>query len=101
MFVLQVQVRVKPDQLEAFCDATVANARASRREPGVARFDVLQMDDDPTRFQLIEVYRSREAPAAHKETEHYRAWIEAATPMMAEARTRSWWTSVDPGDGDW
>ena len=71
--------------------------RASQ-PPGAGRrpFDVLQLEDDPLRFQLFEVYRTREATAAHKETAHYKAWLEAVTPMMAEARTRSWWTTVDP-----
>lgn len=96
MLVLQVMARVKPESLEAFREATIRNARASRQEPGVARFDVLQLEDDPLRFQLFEVYRTREAAAAHKETAHYKAWLEAVTPMMAEARTRSWWTTVDP-----
>ncbi len=99
MLVLQVLARVKPEYLEAFREATISNAKASRLEPGVARFDVLQREDDPLRFQLCEVYRTREASAAHKETEHYREWVQTVTPMMAEARTRSWWTIVYPGDG--
>jgi (4S)-4-hydroxy-5-phosphonooxypentane-2,3-dione isomerase len=98
MLVLQVLARVKPEYLEAFKDATILNAEASRKEPGVARFDVLQQEDDPLRFQLFEVYKSREATAAHKETRHYRQWIETVTPMMAEARTRSSWTTVYPDD---
>jgi len=98
MLILQVNVRVKTDQVNAFCQATLANSLGSLAEPGVARFDVLQNEEDPTRFMLIEVYRQREAIAAHKETPHYRAWVEAVTPMMAEPRTRSWWTSVHPDD---
>jgi quinol monooxygenase YgiN len=98
MLVLQVLAKVKPEYLEAFREATISNARASRNEPGVARFDVLQQEDDPLRFQLFEVYRTREATAAHKDTRHYRQWIETVTPMMAEARTRSWWTTVYPED---
>ncbi len=98
MLVLQVLAKVKAEYLEAFREATISNARASRREPGVARFDVLQQEDDPLRFQLFEVYRSKDATVAHKETAHYRQWVETVTPMMAEARTRSWWTSVYPED---
>ena len=96
MFVLQVHARVKREYIDAFRDATIANAEASRREPGVARFDVLQQEDDPSHFQLFEIYRTREATAAHKETLHYRQWIETVTPMMAEPRTRAWWTIVYP-----
>jgi (4S)-4-hydroxy-5-phosphonooxypentane-2,3-dione isomerase len=94
MLMLQVNVRVKADQVGAFREATIANARGSLAEPGIAAFDVLQNEEDPTRFMLIEAYRQREAIAAHKETAHYREWIERVTPMMAEPRTRSWWTGV-------
>ena len=98
MFVLQVMAHVKPEYLEAFREATIRNARASRREPGIARFDVLQMEEDPLRFQLFEVYRTREDTAAHKETAHYKMWVDAVGPMLTEARTRSWWTTVDPAE---
>jgi quinol monooxygenase YgiN len=98
MLVLQVLARVKPEYLEAFREATIGNARESRQEPGVARFDVLQQEDDPHLFQLFEVYRTREATDVHKDTPHYKQWIETVTPMMAEARTRSWWTTVYPED---
>ena len=92
MLILQVNVRVKADHVDAFREATLANARNSLAEAGIARFDVLQNEEDPTRFMLIEGYRRREAIAAHKETPHYRTWVECVTPMMAEPRTRSWWT---------
>ena len=101
MLVLQVMARVKPEYLEAFREATISNARESRKEPGIARFDLLQQEDDPLRFQLFEVYRTREATAAHKETPHYKQWVETVTPMMAEARTRSWWTTVYPEDAEY
>jgi (4S)-4-hydroxy-5-phosphonooxypentane-2,3-dione isomerase len=101
MLILQVNVRVKPNQVEAFREATTANSKGSLAEPGVARFDVLQNEEDPTRFMLVEAYRTREAIAAHKETAHYRAWVEAVTPIMAEPGTRSWWTSVHPRDEGW
>ena len=101
MLILQVQIHVLAEHLEAFKQATFENGRNSRQEPGVARFDVLQQPDDPTRFQLIEVYRDADAPAKHKETAHYAAWIEKVTPMLAEPRTRLWWNSVDPGDEAW
>jgi (4S)-4-hydroxy-5-phosphonooxypentane-2,3-dione isomerase len=98
MLILQVNVRVKPDFVEAFREATIANSKGSLAEPGVARFDVLRNEEDPTRFMLVEAYRYRDAIAAHKETPHYRAWVEAVTPMMAEPRTRSWWTNVHPDE---
>ena len=101
MLILQVSVRVKAEQVEAFREATTANATGSVAEPGIARFDVLQNEEDPTRFMLVEAYRSRDAIAAHKDTTHYRAWVETVTPMMAEPRTRSWWTGVHPDDASW
>ncbi len=101
MLILQVQIRVKPDFLQAFRDATIANSKGSLAEAGIARFDVLQNEEDPTRFALVEAYRTRQAVAAHKETVHYRAWVEAIEPMLAEPRTRSWWTSVHPDDAGW
>jgi (4S)-4-hydroxy-5-phosphonooxypentane-2,3-dione isomerase len=97
MLILQVNVRVKPEHLGGFCAATLVNARGSLAEPGIAGFDVLQNEEDPTRFMLIETYRQREAIAAHKETPHYKAWVERVTHMMAEPRTRAWWTEVEAG----
>ncbi len=101
MFIVHVHVHVTPDQVEAFRAATVLNASASRREPGVVRFDVVQQRDDATRFVLIEVYRSAEAAAAHKETAHYATWRDSVAPMMAEARQSVRYANVFPEDGGW
>lgn len=87
MLIVVVQVHVKAECVEAFKVATLDNATNSIQEPGVARFDVLQQDDDPTRFVLVEVYRTDAAPAAHKETSHYARWRDAVAPMMASPRT--------------
>ena len=94
MLIIHVHIVVKPDGIEAFKEATIENARNSRKEPGIARFDVVQQHDDPTRFVLVEVYRSVEATAAHKETAHYAAWRERAEPLMAAPRTRVQYTDV-------
>ena len=101
MIVVHVFARVKPECVEAFRAATVENARQSRREPGVARFDVAQAADDPTRFVLVECYRYAEAPAAHKATAHYAKWRDAVADMMAEARTSEKYVGVDPPDAEW
>jgi len=87
MLIVHVHAHVKPECVEAFREATVENARNSVEEPGVARFDVIQQADDPTRFILVEVYRTPEAPTQHKETAHYQKWRDAVAPMMAEPRT--------------
>jgi quinol monooxygenase YgiN len=101
LLVVHVQVRVKPECVEAFKAATLANARASIREPGIARFDVCQQADDPTRFVLVEAYRSPEAPAAHKATPHYAAWRDAVADLMAEPRRSVKYGNVFPEDGEW
>ncbi len=85
--VVLVHVRVKAGSEEAFLTATRANAEASRKEPGIAQFDVFQQLDDPTRFVLIEAYRTPEAPAAHKATAHYTTWRDTVADLMAEPRT--------------
>lgn len=101
LLVVHVHVRVKPESVEAFRAATLDNARASVREPGVARFDVVQQADDPTRFVLVEVYRDADAPARHKETAHYATWRDAVAPMMAEPRTSVKFTNLFPPDSGW
>ena len=94
MLIVHVHIVVKPDCVEAFKDATIENARNSRKEAGIARFDLLQQHDDPTRFVLVEEYRSVDATAAHKATAHYAAWRERAEPLMAAPRTRVQYTNV-------
>lgn len=94
MLIVQVSVHVKPECVDAFRTATIENARQSVEEPGIARFDVLQQQDDPTRFILIEVYKNHQAPAQHKETAHYAAWRDAVAPMMAEPRSSTKYTDV-------
>ncbi|HVK57308.1 MAG TPA: putative quinol monooxygenase [Candidatus Kapabacteria bacterium] len=101
MLIVVVQVRVKPETIDAFRKATAANAQASRKEPGIARFDFLQQADDPTRFVLIEAYRTAEAPAAHKETQHYKQWRDAVAEMMAEPRQSTKFGNIDPVDADY
>jgi quinol monooxygenase YgiN len=101
MLVVHVHVHVKPDFVQAFRQATIENARHSVREPGIARFDVVQQADDPTRFVLVEVYRTAEAPARHRETAHYLAWRDAAVDMLAEPRTRVEYANVFPDDSGW
>jgi len=96
MHIVHVHVRVKPEFVEAFKEATVENARHSVQEPGVARFEALQQTDDPSRFVLIEHYREPTDQAAHRETAHYLKWRDAVAPMMAEPRTPAKFTAVYP-----
>lgn len=101
MLIVHVQVHVKPECVEAFRQATLENARQSVQEPGIARFDVVQQQDDPTRFVLVEAYRTPAAPAAHKETAHYAKWRDTVAPMMAEPRTSVKYSNVIPDDQSW
>ena len=101
MLIVHVHVHVKPESVVEFREATLENARYSVQEPGIARFDVAQQQDDPTRFALIEVYRTDEAVAAHRETDHYAKWRDAVAPMMAEPRNRVKYNAVFPDPQGW
>ena len=101
MLVVHIHVRVKPEAVEAFKLATMQNARQSIKEPGIARFDVVQQEDDPTRFVFVEVYRSADAPAAHKITSHYQVWRDAVASMMAEPRANVKFNNIFPADEGW
>lgn len=101
MFIVHVHVHVKPESVEAFREATLENARHSVEEPGVARFDLIQQLDDPTRFVLVEVYRTPEDPARHKETAHYETWRDTVADMMAEPRSSVEYANIFPDDQGW
>jgi quinol monooxygenase YgiN len=101
MLVIHVHVHVNPECVGAFKQATIANARESLKEPGIARFDFAQQQDDATRFVLVEAYRTADAPAAHKETKHYQTWRDAVAPMMAEPRTSVKFANLFPEDSAW
>lgn len=101
MHIALVHVHVKADAIAAFEAATEENARQSRLEPGVVRFDVLQQRDDPARFVLVEVYRDAGAAAAHKTTAHYLTWRDAVAGLMAEPRVGVVYGNRSPGDDGW
>ncbi len=101
MFIVHVHVQVTPDSVEQFRQATVENARNSVKEPGVARFDVLQQSDDPTRFVLVEVYRTPADADSHKQTAHYQVWRDTVASMMAHPRASVKYANVCPDDAGW
>jgi quinol monooxygenase YgiN len=101
MLIVHVAVRVKPECVAAFREATAENARQSLCEPGVARFDVMQQREDATRFVLVEVYRDDAAAGAHKETAHYQTWRDTVAEMMAEPRASVKYAEVFPEAADW
>jgi (4S)-4-hydroxy-5-phosphonooxypentane-2,3-dione isomerase len=101
MIIVHVSVHVKADAVDAFSAATLENARNSVQEPGIVRFDVVQQEDDPTRFLLIEIYRTAADPARHKETAHYLTWRDAVEPMMAEPRRSVRYVALAPDAAGW
>lgn len=101
MFIVHVHVHVKPDSISEFLDATLINAQNSIKEPGIARFDVIQQQDDHSRFVLVEVYRTPADPAKHKETAHYATWRDQVEGMMAEPRTSVKFDNAFPDDHGW
>ena len=101
MHIVHVHVHVKPEFVEAFKEATRANATKSVQEEGNVRFDVLQQTEDPTKFVLVEIYRTADVSAAHKETAHYKLWRDAVMKMMAEPRQGIRYTNIFPGEENW
>ncbi len=101
MFIVHVFVHVKEGSVEAFKEASIENARNSVQEPGVARFDVIQQQDDPTQFVLVEVYRTPDDPAKHKQTAHYKKWSDTVEDIMAEPRSSIKYSNVFPDEQGW
>ena len=101
MQIVMVHVHVKPESVEAFKQASIENASNSIQEEGIARFDVIQQVNDPTRFILVEVYKTPEAPAAHKGTAHYLRWRDTVADMMAEPRQGIKYINLFPNDENW
>ena len=101
MLIVHVFVQVKPERIGDFAAATLENARNSVQEPGIARFDVIQEQDDPARFVLVEIYRTAEDPARHKKTAHYQTWRGTVAEMMAEPRSSVKYANVFPDNAGW
>jgi autoinducer 2-degrading protein len=96
MYVTTVIVHVKEDRVQDFIDASIKNHERSIKEPGNRRFDILQSNEDPTRFILYEAYDSKESAAAHKDTVHYKTWRDTVAECMAEPRKGIGYTSIRP-----
>ena len=101
MHIVHVSIHVKPECVEEFKKATIVNASNSAQEPGIARFDFIQQQDDPTRFMLVEVYNSPDDVAKHKETAHYNNWVAKVSDMLDGERTRIFYTNIFPEDARW
>jgi (4S)-4-hydroxy-5-phosphonooxypentane-2,3-dione isomerase len=101
MYIVHVNIHVHARFIEPFKSISIENARKSRQEPGIARFDVLQDENDSSHFEFLEVYRTQKDPAKHKETSHYNKWRELAEPMLIEPRARTVYINIDPSDQGW
>jgi autoinducer 2-degrading protein len=101
MHIVLVDVRVKPEFIDAFREATLENVRNSIREPGIVRFDFLQQADDPVHFVLFEVYHSAEDQHLHRGTTHYLVWRERVADMMAGPRVGTRYNNIFPEDQGW
>ena len=96
MLVTIVHIKVLPDYIDLFIQASTENHLESVKEPGNLRFDLLRSDDNPARFVLYEAYENETAAAAHKETAHYLKWRETVAPWMAVPREGIRYTGLQP-----
>ncbi len=101
MYIVHVFAQVKPECITQFKQATLENAQASLKEPGIARFDVLQEEGDPSSFVLVEVYRTKEDPARHKETAHYQRWRDTVEDLLDGPRSKRVYSNIFPGEEGW
>jgi quinol monooxygenase YgiN len=90
MFVLQVNIRIKPENVEAFMKKCLENAREARKEPGCRQFDVLVDPNDEAKVMLYEVYDDDKAFEAHQQTPHFKKYLGEAVPLLA-SRERAVW----------
>lgn len=101
MHILIVDLHVKPEFLDQFRAATIENARNSINEAGILRFDFVQRTEDPTRFALVEVYRTPADADLHKQTAHYLTWRDTVSDMMVEPRVAAKYVNIFPGEDGW
>ncbi|MHB1376182.1 MAG: antibiotic biosynthesis monooxygenase [Candidatus Humimicrobiaceae bacterium] len=100
MIIVHVYLHAKEEIINVFKEANIKNAKSSVQEPGILRFDVMQQEDDPSRFLLVEIYKNKKAISEHKETAHYAEWVKAAEPMLAEPRVKTIYRNLFPGDSE-
>jgi autoinducer 2-degrading protein len=84
MIVQVVYLEVKDGELDAFLKVASANIAESKKEEGVAQFDLLQQADAPNQFMLYEVYKDESALEAHRKTAHFQYWLEVGVPLLTK-----------------
>jgi len=100
MIIVHVYLHAKEEMINAFKEANIKNAKSSVQEPGILRFDVMQQEDDQSRFLLVEIYKNEKAISAHKETAHYAEWVKVAEPKLAEPRVKTIYRNLFPDDNE-
>lgn len=94
-FVLQVNIRIKPENVDAFMQKLAVNAAAARKEAGCKQFEVLQDPQDKTKVMLYEVYVDEKAFEVHQQQQAFKAYVAEAVPLLA-SRERAFWRRVSP-----
>ena len=95
MFVLVVNIRIKPENVDRFMKSLDENARAARKEPGCKQFEVLVDPKDKTKVMLYEVYNDEAAFETHQQTAHFKKYLADAVPLLA-SRERQVFKRVSP-----
>lgn len=96
MHISIIDIKVKPDYIDAFIEASLKNHYGSIAEEGNVRFDILQHPEEKGRFTFYEIFKDEEATKAHKQTEHYLTWREDVADFMAEPRQGKTWDVIAP-----
>jgi quinol monooxygenase YgiN len=81
--ILAVNIRIKPENVDAFMPMVLANARAARNEPGCRQFEVLVDPADRTKIMLFEIYDDEKAFEVHQQTPHFKDYLARAVPLLA------------------
>ena len=89
-FVLEVKLRIRPENVEAFMGRLAENAKGARSEPGCRTFDVSVDPNDRTSVMLYEVYADEKAFEAHQQTPHFQKYLADAVPLLASRERRFW-----------
>ena len=89
-FALQVDIRIKPENVGAFMEKLARNAADARGEPGCRQFDVLVDPADATHVMLYEVYDDERAFEAHQQTPHFKRYLAEAVPLLAGRQRHVW-----------
>ena len=90
MFVLSVQLKIKPENVERWMRMALENAREARKEPGCRQFEVLVDPKDRTKVLLFEIYDDEKAFEAHQQTAHFKRYLAEAVPLLASRERHVW-----------